>query len=146
MNVPEKLVDLLVVTVILFLFPLLYYGSITKASVSIMGGQAGKNFLKRVSTAGEITLPTWKELEDALHRCGCDSFDLRWERSLYERDNATGAVREQKYFLGKSSIEKQLAEQGRCPLLKGDCLRLVLYVNSTPILYFERVRTGATDG
>ena len=146
MNVPEKIADLLVVAVILFLFPLLYYGSIVNVSASVMAGQAGKNFLKRVSTAGEITLPVWKELEDTLHRCGCERFELRRERSLYERDSATGDMIEQKYSMEKASIEKQLAEQGSCPLLKGDWLRLVIEVNSAPILYLERIRTGVTDG
>ena len=56
MNALEKVVDVLVSCLLLFLVPLVYYGGRTRVSQAILAGQAGENFLRRVSTAGEITL------------------------------------------------------------------------------------------
>ena len=142
MNALEKVVDLLAATVLLFLLPLLYYGSGKTVSQAVLAGQAGEVFLKRISTAGEITLPVWKDLERNLLQCGCESYDFRRERVLYRRVEETGEVMEQVNTAEKEKLYQQITETGESNLLSGDRLWLTLYVNEIPAVYFSVVRTG----
>lgn len=145
MNALEKVVDVITVTLLMFLLPILYYGSRQQVSETVMAGQIGKSFLKRISTAGEITVPVWDELERELKRYGCTEIVLERERKLYEPAE-DGTVWERTYCMTKEEIEERLAEQGRCLLQKGDRMRLVLYRRTVPMVYCESVRTGATGG
>ena len=145
MNALEKMIDVITVTVLMFLLPILYYGGRHQVAETVMAGQISKSFLKRVSTAGEITYPVWKELEQALKRYGCTAYELERERKLYEPAE-NGAVWERTYCIGKEEIESELSEQGRCLLQKGDRLCLVLYREGVPVIYCENVRTGADGG
>lgn len=144
MNALEKWVDLFLTVVLLFLFPLLYYGSGKTVSVAILAGQAGENFLKRISTAGEITLPVWKELETALNRYGCDGFELQRERDLYEPVDLAGTVAEFTYTEDDDEIKNALRKNGCYRLLYRDRIKLVLYCADIPTVYTTSVRTGAT--
>ncbi len=145
MNALEKVVDLLVAVILLFMIPLFYYSSGTGVSQAILAGQAGENFLKRVSTAGEITLPVWNELEDALFCYGCERFELQRERRVYEPVGENGAVAERIDTEYKKSVEEKLYKTGGIRLRKGDRIKLILYINDIPTVYCECVRTGATD-
>lgn len=143
MNGIEKMVDLLAAIVLLFLVPLLYYGSGTAISQTMLAGQAGENFLRRIGTSGEISLPVWLELETMLERYGCDEFELQRERSLYEPvQEQNGVVAESVYTEQKEEIREQVWEEGSYRLQKGDRMRLTLYINDIPTVYFSRVRTG----
>ncbi len=146
MNGLEKVVDLLAAVFLLFLAPLLYYGRGTAVSQTMLVGQAGENFLQRISTAGEITLPVWQEFENAMERYGCDKYEFQRERSLYEPVQGQSGVAERIYTEKKESLKRQVWEEGIYRLQKGDRIRLILYVNEIPAVYFGRVRTGATDG
>ena len=141
MNALEKVVDLLVAVTVLFLLPLLYYGSGMHVSKAVLAGQAGENFLTRVSTAGEITLPVWNELEYALNQYGA-GFSLQRERSLFEPSGEDETVVERVYTQEKEVIWKQMKEKGRSCLQAGDRLWLTIYVNGIPTVYRECVRTG----
>lgn len=145
MNALEKVVDVITVTLLMFLLPILYYGSRQQVAETVMAGQIGKSFLKRISTAGEITVPVWDELERELKHYGCTEIVLERERKLYEPAE-DGTVWERTYCMTKEKIEERLAEQGRCLLQKGDRMRLVLYQGTVPMVYCESVRTGATGG
>ncbi len=145
MNALEKVVDLLVAVILLFLVPLLYYSGGTRVSQAILAGQAGENFIKRVSVAGEITLPVWSELEDALRQYGCEQFELQRERRLYEPIGENGEVEERVYTEYKAGVEEHLNETGRIRLHKGDLIKLTLYIHDIPTVYYGTVRTGATD-
>lgn len=145
MNALEKTVDVITVTILMFLLPLLYYGSRQQVAETVMAGQIGKNFLKRVSTVGEITYPVWKELEQELKHHGCTEYELERERKVYE-PTEDGTVWERIYCIGKEEIENELAEQGRFLLQKGDQICLVLHREGVPVIYYENVRTGATGG
>lgn len=144
MNALEKWVDLLMTIVLLFLLPLLYYGSGRNVSAAILAGQAGENFLKRVSTAGEVTLPVWQELETALRRYGCRGFELQRERDLFEPVDLSGNVAEYTYTEDTTGIKRKLEENGCYRLLYGDRIKLVLYCTDIPTVYVTSVRTGAT--
>lgn len=145
MNAMERLVDILVAVFLMFLLPLLYYGSGKEISRTVLAGQAGENFLKRICTAGEISLPVWRELEAALNKYDCDNVEILRERYLYEPDGTNGNVVRRLYEESKESLLVQLHEDGRCKLQKGDCMKLTIYINETPMLYFDYVRTGATE-
>lgn len=145
MNALEKMVDVITVMILMFLLPILYYGGRHQVSETVMAGQTAKSFLKRVSTAGEITEPVWKELEQALERFGCTEYELERERRLYEPAE-DGRVWERTCCIGKEEIESELAGRGRCLLQKGDRLCLVLYREGVPVIYCENVRTGAAGG
>lgn len=112
---------------------------------TVMACQTGKSFLKRISTAGEITVPVWRELKRELEHYGCTEFELERERRLYEPAE-DGTVWERTYCIEKEEIEECLAEQGRCLLHKGDRIRLVLYRGSMPMIYYENIRTGVAGG
>lgn len=142
MNALEKVVDFLVSCLLLFLVPLLYYGGRTRVSQAILAGQAGETFLRRVSTAGEITLPVWQELERALRRCGCTRYEIRRVRSLFEPEGEDGAVAEKEYTADRERIHESIVAQGTSRLQSGDRLWLTLYINETPTVYFMSVRTG----
>lgn len=142
MNALEKVVDFLVSCLLLFLVPLLYYGGRTRVSRAILAGQAGETFLRRVSTAGEITLPVWQELERALLRCGCTRYEIRRVRSLFEPEGEDGAVAEKEYTADRERIHESIVAQGTSRLQSGDRLWLTLYINETPTVYFMSVRTG----
>ena len=142
MNALEKVVDLLASVTILFLLPLLYYSSGIHVSQAILAGQAGENFLKRVSTSGNITLPVWKELEDTLARYGCTAYELQRERRLFEPVGEAGMVAERICTEEKDGLWKEVREEGKSRLQKGDRLRLILYVNEVPTMYCAFVRTG----
>jgi hypothetical protein len=144
-NALEKVVDLLVAVILMFLVPLLYYGSGIGVSRAILTGQTGENFLKRVSTAGEITLPVWNEMEDALRQYGCERLEVQWERRVYEPIGEDGVVAERVYTEYKERVEERLYQTGRIRLQKGDRIKLTLYVNDMPTVYYCTVRTGATD-
>jgi len=144
-NALEKIVDVITVTILMFLLPILYYGSRNQVAETVMAGQIGKSFLKRISTAGEITVPVWNELERELKHYGCTEIVLERERKLYEPAE-NGTVWERMYCMTKEEIEMCLAEQGRCLLQKDDRMRLVLYRGSMPTVYYESVRTGAAGG
>lgn len=146
MNGIEKVVDLLAAIILLFMAPLMYYGSGTTITQAMLAGQAGENFLRRISTSGEITLPVWQELEAMLERYGCDTFELQRERSLYEPGPGQGGVTEQVYAVHKEKMREQVWKVGSYKLRKGDRMRLTLYINDIPTVYFCWVRTGATDG
>ncbi len=142
MNALEKVVDVLVSCLMLFLVPLLYYGGRTRVSQAILAGQAGENFLRRVSTAGEITLPVWQELERTLLHCGCTRYEIRRVRTLYEPEGEEGAVTEKEYTADKEKIYGSVMTNGTSRLQNGDQLWLTLYVNELPTVYFMSVRTG----
>lgn len=145
MNAWEKLVDLLVAVLLLFLIPLLYYGGGTGMSRAVLAGQASETFLRRISTSGEITLPVWKELEAALARYDCDGFELQRERLLYEPAGEPGEVTECLYREEKTVLLEQILREGKSRLQAGDRLRLTITMNGIPTVYYESVRTGATD-
>lgn len=145
MNALEKLVDLLVAVVLLFFIPLVYYGSAKRVSQAMLAGQAGEHFLKQVSTAGEITLPVWTEFENTLERFGCDRFEVQRERRLFEPGQEKGSVVERIYVEQKDRLQVQVREEGRSRLQKGDCIKVTIYVNEVPMLYYDYVRTGATE-
>ena len=145
MNALEKWVDLFLTVVLLFLFPLLYYGSGKTVSEAILAGQAGKNFLKRISTAGEITLPVWQEMEVALERYGCRKVELQRERDLFEPADLSGTVAEYTYTEDTGVIKKELGENGYYRLLYGDRLKLILYCSEIPTVYVTFVRAGENN-
>ncbi|MGN1083784.1 MAG: hypothetical protein ACI4QX_02165 [Lachnospiraceae bacterium] len=142
MNALEKVVDFIAASILLFLVPLLYYGGRNRVSQAILAGQAGETFLKRVATAGEITLPVWGELEEALLQYGCVKYEIFWIRTLYEPEGEKGEVIEKKYTADREVIRESIMECGVCRLQNGDTLRLTLYVNEIPAVYFTTVRTG----
>ena len=144
MNALEKWVDLFLAVVLLFLFPLLYYGSGKTVSMAILAGQAGESFLRRISTAGEITAPVWQELETALCRYGCREFQLERERDLFEPVDSLGTVAEYTHTEDTVMIKKELGEKGCYRLLYGDRITLILYCTDIPTVYRTSVRTGAT--
>lgn len=145
MNALERVTDLLAAVVLLFLLPLLYYGSGERILRAMTAGQAGENFLKRVSTAGEITLPVWRELEAALANCGCINFELQRERRLYEPVGKDGEVVEQTYIENRKGLQEEISAYGKSQLQQGDRLCLTLYVNDMPMLCGEYVRTGGVN-
>lgn len=145
MNALEKVTDLLVAVVIMFLLTLLYYGSGTRMLRVITVGQTGENFLKRVSTAGEITLPVWNELETALSNSGCTDYEIQRERKLYKLMEETGKVTEQTYIANRKELREEIVSEGKSRLQQGDRLWLKLYVNDVPMIYCESVRTGGID-
>lgn len=142
MNALEKVVDLLAATALLFLVPLLYYAGGRTVSQAVLAGQAGELFLKRVSTAGKITLPVWEELETCLQQFGCTSYDLCRERSLYQQAEETKKLVKQSFTAEKEELYRQVAERGESCLMVGDKLWLTIYVNGIPAVYVSVVRTG----
>ncbi len=142
MNAWEKTVDLLIAIVILFLVPILYYGSGQRVSKALLAGQAGEHFLRCVSTAGEITLPVWKELEHTLDVVGCDGFELKRERLLYEPHGESGEIIECSYVKETEEIRTRLEETERFCLQAGDRLWLTIIVNQVPTVYYQCARTG----
>ena len=143
MNALEKVVDLLAAVMLLFIVPLLFYGGGMRASQAVLAGRAGENFLKRVCTMGEITLPVWEELEDALERYQCDGYSIQRKRSLYEPVEGNTEVTERIYIADKESLEEQVKKNGNCKLCKGDRITVTIYVNDIPTAYSALVRTGA---
>lgn len=146
MNAWEKTVDVLIAVLLLFLIPLLYYGGGIRVSRAVLAGQASETFLRRVSTSGEITLPVWKELEDALTRYGCDGFELQRERVLYEPTGESGTVTECIYSENKAALFHQVLRAGKSRLQRGDRLYLTVTLDGIPTVYYDSVRTGATGG
>jgi len=142
MNALEKVVDLLVMIIILFMIPLLYYSGGEQITEAMLAGQIGENFLKRVSTAGKITLPVWTELENTLAEVGVTGFSLRQERRLIEPIDENGTLAECVYTKDERELQKQISETGDFFLQNGDRLWLTLYVNEIPTVYYESVRTG----
>lgn len=142
MNALEKIVDFIAACLLLFLVPLLYYGGRNRVSQAILAGQAGETFLKRVSTAGEITLPVWEELERSLLRCGCTEYKFRRVRTLYEPEKVTGGIMEKEYTADRETIRESIMTKGAGKLQNGDELWLTIYVNEIPAVYFTAVRTG----
>lgn len=146
MNALEKMVDLLAAFALLFLIPLLYYGSGKRMSQAMLAGQAGEHFLNTASTAGEITLPVWTEFENALERFGCEQYEIQRERYLFEPGQEIGTVIERVYIERKDALWETVKDEGRSRLRKGDRIKLTLYVNEIPAVYYETIRTGATGG
>lgn len=145
MNAPEKIVDLLALVCLLFLIPILYYGSRKNVSQAMMIGQAGERFLNTISTAGEITLPVWTEFESAMERFGCTEFQVQRDRYLYEPQEESGSVVKRVFPEQKESLLRQVKEKGRSRLIKGDRIKLTLYVREIPMVYYEWIRTGAVS-
>lgn len=141
MNALEKCLDMLVAVAIMFLIPLLFYGESSRMLHSMSVGTACEVFLKRVSTAGEITMPVWKELEDALQRFGCERFCMWREYTLWEPGEKTGSVIAQCYREENSILLEQMREEGRVSLHKGDTLQLIIYMDDMPTMYYDIVRS-----
>lgn len=144
MNALEKIVDLLMTLSLMFIVPLLYYGSGKNVLQSVLVGQAGETFLKRVSTVGEITQPVRKELERELELYGCEQYEIVRIRTLYEPEVHGRGVTENEYVADKEGLYGQIEEDGSCKLQNGDRLWLTLYVNEVPAIYYTTVRTGET--
>lgn len=142
MNALEKVVDFIAACLLLFLIPLLYYEGRNRVSQAILAGQAGENFLKRVTTAGKITLPVWEELERALLRCGCIKYEICCIRTLYEPEGEESRVTGKEYRADKEMIQESIRTKGACKLQNGDKIWLTLYVNEVPAVYSMPVRTG----
>ena len=145
MNAFEKIVDMLFAVILIFLLPILYYNGGMNIAKSMLLGQETENFLMRISTAGEITPAVWNELEDSLVRYGCDTFDLKRERRLFEPMGEPGKVAERIYTEYKDGLWKEVMVEGKSRLLKGDKVQVTVYNNGIPTIYFESVRTGATS-
>lgn len=143
MNAFEKIVDMLLAILLIFFLPILYYNGGKQISQAMLSGQAVENFFVRISTAGEITLAVWDELEDSLSRYGCDTFDLMRERRLFEPLDSSGTVAERFYTKYKESLLEQVKAEGKCRLQKGDKVQVTVYNNGIPTVYCESVRTGA---
>lgn len=143
MNALEKVVDLLIAMILMFLIPLLFYGCGKRISQSVLAGQIGENFLHTVSTAGEITQPVWSELEKKLKLSGCMNFELQREYRLFEPGEEKGSVVIQNHTDGKEEMLGEIAKNGKYRLRKGDCLKLTIYLNDMPMVYCKYVRTGA---
>ena len=146
MNSLEKIVDLLAAVCLMFLIPFLYYGGAKLVSGVMMAGQAGETFLNRISTAGEITLPVWKELETVLESAGCEYFEIQRERSLFEPGSEKGTVVENIYVDSTEIVEGKVKQEGCYRLQKGDKIKLTFYMNEVPAVFYGTVRTGATEG
>lgn len=142
MNAWEKTVDLVIAIVILFVVPILYYGGGQRISKALFARQAGEHFLRCVGTAGEITLPLWRELERTLDIVGCDGFELKRERLLYEPYGEDGGIMECSYVKETEEIRTRLEESERFCLQAGDRLWMTITVNQLPVVYFQCVRTG----
>ena len=146
MNAFEKVFDMLVTVAILFLMPLLFYDGGSRVLCSVSAGEACENFFKRVSTSGEITLPVWKELQESLERFGCDAFEIQREYALWEPGEVQGSVVEQRYSIGQEELWEQIQTEGRVSLHKGDKLRMIVYVNNIPTVYYDIIRSeGKTE-
>ena len=141
MNALEKCLDMLVAIAIMFLIPLLFYEGSSRVLCSVSAGAACQNFLKRISTSGEITLPVWKELEDTLERFGCDTFGLRREYLLWKPGAEPGSVAEQYYIEEKDALLQRIRTEGKVGLHQGDRLRVIFYVNDFPTVYYDVVRS-----
>ena len=145
MNGAEKLVDLLTAICLLFLVPLLYYGSASNGMQAALAGEVGERFLKQVSVSGKIAEAVAKEFEQEFFRYGGECYELIRLRTLYEPDEARG-VRKTEYVADKTVLWEEIAENGCTCLQKGDRLWLTIYVNDVPAVYFVTVRTGEEEG
>ncbi len=141
MNALEKWLDMLIAIVIMFLIPLLFYGGSSQILRSMSAGAVCENFLKRVSTAGEIALPVWKELEDALKRFGCEEFEVRREYTLWEPAEEMGSVVAQRYCEEKTALLEEILKEGTVVLHKGDRLRVIFYIEDIPTVYYDVIRS-----
>lgn len=141
MNALEKCVDMLVAIGILFLIPLLFYSGGSRILQSVSARAACENFLRRICTAGEITLPVWSELEYALERNGWIEFGVRREYALWEPGEESGSVTEQHYFEDTSQLAKRIRETGAVELHKGDRIRVICYINDFPTVCYDVVRS-----
>lgn len=146
MNALEKCLDMLMAIVIMFLLPLLFYGGNSRVLRSVSAGAACENFLQRVSTAGTITLPVWKELEDSLERFNCDTFELSREYTLWEPGAEMGCVTEQSYIDEKETLLQEIQTEGFVGLHRGDRLQVTFYTDGFPTVYYSVVRSeGKTE-
>ncbi len=143
MNALEKVVDLLIAVILMFLIPLLFYSYGKRISQVVFAGQTGENFLHTVSTAGEITQPVWSDFEKKLKLSGCVKFELQRDYRLFEPGEEKGSVVMHNYTDKKGEIAEEIAKSGKYRLRKGDCLKLTMYLNDMPMVYCEYVRTGA---
>ncbi len=141
MNALEKVVDLLTVVCLMFLIPMLYYRSGSVMVRTTLMGEACEMFLRRVSTAGEITGGVWQELTRELTEYGDGNFELTRLRVLYEPDGA-GGIQRREYMENKESISARIETDGKETLLQGDRLWLTVYVQGVPAVYSETVRNG----
>ena len=141
MNALEKCLDMLIAIAVLFLIPLLFYGGSVGVLRSMSAGTACENFLKRVSTAGEITMPVWKELEDTMGRFGCDTFELCREYTLWEPGSESGSVLKQCYVEETETLLQQIRNEGTVDLHQGDRLRVTFYINDFPMVYYDVIRS-----
>ncbi len=142
MNALEKAVDVIIALVLLFFIPLLYYKGGENVSKAILAGQACETFLKRISTAGEISRPVWEEFERSLRRCDCFEYELRRARILFEPAAEAGGVVERTYIKEKEELFEQVVTEGKSRLQNGDRLWLTIYANQVPAVYFASVRAG----
>ena len=142
MNALEKIVDLLAAVCILFLIPLLYYGSGKRIAQTMLAEQASEAFLNQISTAGEITLPVWTEFEHAVEQFGCETIEILRERRLFEPIGE--GVAERVYTEASTDLLTKIDAEGTCYLQKDDRIKLTLYINEVPFVFYETVRTGAT--
>ena len=146
MNALEKCVDMLVAVVIMFFVPLLFYSAGNHILQSVSAGEVCENFLKRVSTSGEITLPVWKELEEGLSRFGCEDFRVRRKYTVWEPGEERGSAVERSYFEEKDALLEQMRTEGSVGLHKGDSLRVTFYMDDIPTVYYGIVRNeGAAE-
>lgn len=141
MNALEKCLDMLIAIVIMFLIPLLFYSGGRQIMRSLSAGAACENFLKRVCTTGEITLPVWKELKVALEQYGCEEFGIRREYTLWEPGEEIDSVTEQCYIEEDETLLERIRTGDRVSLHKGDKLRVIFYINDFPTVYYDVVRS-----
>ena len=141
MNALEKCVDMLIVIIIFFLLPLLFYGENTRMLHSMSAGAACESFLKRVSTSGEITLPVWKELEDLLEQFNCKKYEVQRTYTLWEPGTEIDSVVERCYSEEKETLVERIRTEGTVKLHKGDRLRVTFYIDEFPTVYYDVVRS-----
>lgn len=141
MNALEKCFDMFITIAILFLIPLLFYSGSSEILCSVAAGAACENFLKRVSTTGEITLPVWKELENSLERFGCEEFLVRREFTLWEPATEIGSVSEQRYSMEKDDLLDQIYAEGVVGMHKGDRLQVTVYIDDCLAVYYGVIRS-----
>lgn len=141
MNALEKCLDMLVAIAIMFLIPVLFYSGMSRIVRSLSSGAACESFLKRVCTSGELTFPVWNELETVLDQCGCDSFEIRREYTLWEPGVETGSVTELCYIDEEEILLEKIRAEGTVRLHKGDKLRVIFFLDDLPAVYYDIVRS-----
>lgn len=138
MNALEKVVDILVTIVIMFLVPILFFRGQYRMIKAVSTGQYAESFLQRSSTQGKIPETHLYQLFQYFSSQSCEEISLKRIRTLSLPGEL--GVKSVRVTSDTNALFHEINRYKKISLIKGDILILSFRMDGCPVCYTEVIR------